>query len=378
MKKRLFLSICLLIAVLGLTILFMPAFIPRALLYGHVNINDYNIFSNREVKSGPAIPWANDSLYNELPIDTSSLRTFKSYGTVAYVVVKNNKIIHEEYWDGYNDSSYSNSFSMAKSIISLLIGCLVDDGKIKSLDQSVSDFLPEFKQTEGKTLHIKDLLTMSSGIDWDESYSSLFSPTTQAYYGQDLPGQMFSLHVKDQPSIRFNYQSCNPQILGLIIERASGKHIADYASEKLWKPLGAEHPALWCLDKEDGTEKAYCCFNTNARDFARIGQMVLDSGRFANRQIVSKQYIVEATSPALWLKDEDGNACDQYGYLFWMLTYKGHKVVYARGILGQYIFIIPSLNPVIVRLGEQRSNLFKHNVPDDVFVYLDAAFHLIN
>jgi CubicO group peptidase (beta-lactamase class C family) len=217
---------------------------------------------------------------------------------------------------------------------------------------------------------------MSSGIDWDEGYSSLFSPTTKAYYGSQLADQMLSLTVKSEPGKVFNYQSCDTQLLSMIIEKISGKTLSEFASEKLWKPLGAEHPALWSLDHSGGIEKAYCCFNSTATDFARIGQMVLDSGQFNNQQIVSKDYLKMATSPASWLKREDGNPLDYYGYQFWMLTYKEHKVVYARGILGQYIFIIPSLNTVAVRLGTSRSEKRVNNLPQDIFTYLDAAFVL--
>jgi CubicO group peptidase (beta-lactamase class C family) len=218
---------------------------------------------------------------------------------------------------------------------------------------------------------------MSSGLDWAEGYSSLFSPTTKAYYGSHLADQVLALKIKTEPGKIFDYQSCNTQLLGLIVEKASGKKLSEYASEKLWKPLGAEQPAFWSVDRADGDEKAYCCFNSTATDFARIGQMVLDSGKFNNQQIVSKAYLKQATSAASWLMGEDGSALDYYGFQFWLLTHKGHKVIYARGILGQYIFIIPSLDAVVVRLGTDRSKEYVNHVPKDVLAYLDAAFELI-
>ncbi len=359
-------------------ILIAPAYTWKALLHGHAKINNYTIFENRLVSPGQGIPWQHDSLYNSIKIDSSLLSTFDSYGTTAFVVIHNNKILHEQYWDGASDTTRSNSFSAAKSIVSLLIGCLVDEGKIKDLDQPITGYLPDFKNTNGFTLRIKDLLTMSSGLDWDEGYSSLFSPTTKAYYGSQLEEQILDLKITSQPGKIFSYQSCNTELLGLIIGKVTGKTLSEYASEKLWKPLGAEHSALWSLDHAGGVEKAYCCFNSTATDFARIGQMVLDSGQFNNQQIVSKAYLKQATAPATWLKGEEGGPLDYYGYQFWMLTHKGHKVVYARGILGQYIFIIPSLNAIVVRLGAERSKVQVRNVPSDIFIYLDAAFALIN
>ena len=377
MKKRT-IRILLILAVFSLLVIIsLPGHYKRALVYGHANIDDFKIFENRIVSNSQGFPWQHDSMYNFQTIDPAKLTIFDTFGTTAFVVIRDKKIIHEEYWDGASDTTRSNSFSVAKSIVSLLVGCLVDEGKIKSLDQPITDFLPDFKNTNGFSLSIKDLLTMSSGIDWDEGYSSLFSPTTKAYYGSQLAEQMLDLNVAKEPGKIFEYQSCDTQLLALIIEKITGKTLSENASEKLWKPLGAEHPALWSLDRVDGIEKAYCCFNSTATDFARIGQMVLDSGQFNNQQIISKEYLKQATTPASWLKGEDGNPLNYYGYQFWMLTHKGHKVVYARGILGQYIFIIPSLNTVAVRLGTARSEKRINNLPEDIFTYLDAAFAMV-
>jgi len=358
--------------------LLAPVHLRKAIINGHANIDDYKLFENRVVENAESIPWQLDSLYNQYKIDSARLAVFELYGTTAYVVIKDKKIVHEKYWDGGSDTTRSNSFSVSKSIISLLIGCLVDEGKIKSLEQSITDFLPEFKNTNGFTLKVRDLLTMSSGIEWNEGYSSLFSVTTEAYYGNNLKELVLDLNVKSEPGKIFSYQSCNTQLLGLIIETLSGKTISAYAAEKLWKPLGAEHPALWSIDSENGIEKAYCCFNSTATDFARIGQMVLDSGQFNNRQIISKQYISQATSPATWLKGADNVSCYYYGYQFWMTPYKGENIVYARGILGQYIIIVPSKNAVIVRLGTDRAKDFLNYAPNDFYTYLDTAFEMLD
>jgi CubicO group peptidase (beta-lactamase class C family) len=376
MKSGFSKSLVVLTIIIVLGIILMPGYLRKALIYGHVGIDDYTIFQNRIIKKGHAIAWNNHKNYNRATISAPDSIYFRQFGTVAFLVVKNDSILFEEYWDGYSDSSYSNSFSMAKSIISLLIGCLYDEGKIKSLDQPVSDFLEESQDTRLGKIHIRDLLTMSSGLDWDEAYSSAFSKTTQAYYGNDLAKLVTRLETKSAPGKIFNYQSCDTQLLGMIIEKASGKHISDYASEKLWQPLGAEHDAIWSLDRKNGLEKAYCCFNSNARDFARIGQMILDSGQFSGRQILSSSYIRQAASPASWLKDKYGKSCDYYGYHIWMLNYKGMKVTYARGILGQYIFMIPAKNMVIVRLGTKRDEKKIGSVPEDVFRYLDIALKI--
>ena len=377
MKKKIIHILLYFSVGLLLVLSFTPRYVRSALIHWYANIDDYKIFENRVVLNANPIPWQHDSLYNVMKIQPAEQAAFDSFGTTAFVVIRDKKIVHEEYWDGTTDTTRSNSFSVAKSIVSLMIGCLIDEGKIKSVEQPITDFLPDFKNSNGFNLRIKDLLTMSSGLDWNEGYSSLFSPTTEAYYGSHLADQVLSLNVKEEPGKVFNYQSCNTQLLSLVIEKVTGKTLSEFASEKLWKPLGAEHPALWSLDRADGVEKGYCCFNSTATDFARIGQMVLDSGQFNNQQVVSKSYLKEATSPATWLKGENGGPLDYYGYQFWILTHKGHKVVYARGILGQYIFIIPSLDAVVVRLGTERSKIQLRHVPKDIFTYLDTAFAMV-
>ncbi len=371
---RILVSVALLLAA---TWFLAPSYLRNAIRYGHPGIDDYRIFANRKIEAGNPIPWPLHRNYNQQQLPDSSLKEFSGYGTVAFLVIRNDSILHEEYWDGYSDSSLSNSFSAAKSIVSLLIGCLADEGKIRSLQQPVTDFLPQLDKDVYGKIRIEDLLTMSSGLSWDESYSDAFSITTKAYYGNNLPGLVSRLKAATLPGKIFNYQGCNTQLLGMIVEKASGMHMAEYASEKLWKPLGAEHDALWSLDSEDGSEKAYCCFNSNARDFARIGQMLLDSGRFNGQQVLSEEYIRKACSPASGLMDKHGRPCDYYGYHIWLLDYRGLKISYARGILGQYIFVIPEKNAVVVRLGTKRSDQKTGAHPNDVFTYLDAALGIL-
>ena len=161
-------------------------YIYKALLYNYVNIDDLNLFHTRTVKAGAGEPWAFGSDYNKNPLTDDLRKALEEYESVAFLVVKEDSIRTEEYWDSYSKGSVSNSFSVAKSIVSILVGIALDEGKIKSLDQPVCDFLPEFCDDQSRQLTIRHLLMMSSGFNWDESYTSLFGPTTKAYYGTDL------------------------------------------------------------------------------------------------------------------------------------------------------------------------------------------------
>ncbi len=375
--KRFLKIIVIILIVLGIAFLIAPSYLLKAIIYQYAGIDDQYKFDIRVVKAGKAIPWKVSVNYNKYKLTDTIHKSIEAYKTIAYLVIQNDSIKYEEYWDHYSDSSVTNAFSATKSIISLLIGIAIDEGKIKSVDQKVIDFFPEFAEGYGKDLTIKNLLTMSSGLNWDESYGSPFSKTTQAYYGNDLKKLIMSLKVVEQPGKIFDYLSGNSQLLGFILEKATGKHLSDYASEKLWQPLGAEHDAIWYLDKKDGMEKSYCCFSSNARDFARIGQMVLDSGRYNGKQIISYQYLAQALTADTFLFDNNKQAVDYYGYQWWIVDYNGMKIPFARGILGQYIFVIPQLNAVVVRLGHKRDSVYKNNMPLDVYTYLDAAMEVL-
>lgn len=351
----------------------------KALVYQTADIDDYKIFHNRTVKNGEVQHWLNHKRYNSFKLEDKQLAVFDEYKSVAFLVIRDGKMLSENYWNGYNESSIVNSFSATKSIISLLIGIALDEGRIESLDQKVGHFLPQFKQGDlNKELTIRHLLLMSSGSNWKEQYASPFSITTRAYYGRNLKRLTKRINIDNEPGIYFEYMSGNTQLLSFVLQEATGKKVADYASEKLWQPLGAENEALWCLDKKNGDEKAYCCFTATARDFAKIGQMVLNKGKWNGKQIISEKYLSEALKPATFLKDKESNqSIDYYGYHWWVIHHKGMEIPYARGIMGQYVFVLPKYNAVVVRLGHKRDKTYKNGHPIDTFKYLDIALEML-
>jgi CubicO group peptidase (beta-lactamase class C family) len=169
--------------------------------------------------------------------------------------------------------------------------------------------------------------------------------------------------------------SGNTELLAFVLEKATGKSISEYASEKLWIPIGASKSAFWSLDHKDGVEKAYCCFNSNARDFARIGALYMHGGNWHGLQIVPEDYVKNSIVPANLL-DEENKPNDRYGYSWWMLDYKNMHIYYARGILGQYVVAIPEKNILMVRLGHKRSKEKINDHPKDLYTYIDAALDL--
>lgn len=375
MKKvaRYFLySILLIIAVFSIyAVASGRTYLFKAVWYNFADIDDYKKFTNNTVTTDLHQPWDTAKAYNTRTMPDSLGKMLKELSTVAVLVIKNDSLLFEGYDEGYNDSSWSGSFSVAKSITSLLIGAAIKEGKIHSVQDPVGNYLPEFATGKKATVKIVDLLTMSSGSDWDESYSNPLSVTTEAYYGSDIYATATGVNIVRDPGTLHSYKSGDTQLLGLIVEKATGKSLSAYAAEKLWQPLGAEHPALWSTDHTGGHEKAYCCFNSNARDFARLGQLMLDSGRWKGNEIITPDYYQASIKPCL-INDESGHPCDYYGYQWWIVPNQP-DIFYARGILGQYIIVIPQKKLVVVRLGKKRSSVRINGAPAEVNALIQWA-----
>lgn len=376
--KKSYKVLAIILGVFVVLFLSMPNYVKKAVWHLGPSINDYKIFDNRIIEAGEYQPWQEAENYNDFKLPDSIREKIESYKPIAWLVIQNEKIVYEEYWEDYDENSFSNSFSAGKSVVSLLVGIALDEGKINSLDQHVGEFIPAYNEGSRKELTIRDVLTMSSGLNWQETYTTPFSPTARAYYDTDISSLMINLDIIETPGVTFEYLSGNTQILAMVVEAATGQRISNYASDKIWKHIGARHDALWNLDHEDGMEKAYCCFNTNVQDFARFGQLVLNKGMWNGKRIISEEYLSEATSPKTYLIDKKTrDSVNFYGFQWWIINYKGNQIPYMRGILGQYIFSIPGKNAVVVRLGHERSKEYIGHHPKDVYDYLDAAFLLL-
>jgi CubicO group peptidase (beta-lactamase class C family) len=363
--KRVFLFLLALVAVFSVYALATgKTWLFTAVYYNFANIDDYKKFSNNTVAAAKPQPWNISTEYNKTAYPDSLNELLEDLGSVGVLMIKNDSVVFEKYWDGYSDSSLSGSFSMAKSITSLLIGVALKEGKIGSILDPVGQYLPEFAGTGKIGVRIVDLLTMSSGTDWNESYINLFSVTSEAYYGSDVYKAATGVQMETKPGTLHKYKSGDTQLLGLILEKVTGKSLSEYASEKLWQPMGAEHPALWSTDHEKGNTKAYCCFNSNTRDFARIGKLMLDSGKWKGTAIIDSIYYMQSIT-ACGITDEKGRACDYYGFQWW-IDPEHPEIFYARGILGQYIIVIPSKKTIIVRLGKMTSPVRVNTVPREV------------
>jgi CubicO group peptidase (beta-lactamase class C family) len=236
---------------------------------------------------------------------------------------------------------------MAKSFASILIGCAIDDGFIKSEYQPVTDYVPELKKNGFDKVQIKHLLQMTSGMD----YAEPGFPTglhSHFYYGDNLEERCLELELEEEPGMRFLYKSGEAQLLGLILSRViKPRTITYYMQEKLWDPLGMEHDGRWTIDSEEnGLEKTFCCIASNARDFSKLGRLYLNKGNWNGKQVVSEEWVNKSTQ----IDSSDGSAW-YYQYQLWIAS-KESRAFYALGHLGQMMYIDPTTNVIIVRLGK--------------------------
>ena len=377
MKKFLLWLIAILATIVLLLYIFDVDYLLKAVRVVYLNgkttayLDDYTYFENRVIKKGTSQPWAVHKEYNKVKATQRLEETHKTLGTVAYLIIKNDSIWHESYYDGYGKDSKSNSFSMAKTVVTAAMFKAIMEGKIKSLDQKVSDYFPEFGKGKAAALTVGDLSSMASGLDWDEKYSSAFSITTRAYFGDHLEETMLNVGVNRDSGKEFEYVSGATQLLAMVIVKATGQHLSDYVSDKFWKPMGADNDALWQLDHKDGIEKSYCCIGSNARDFARFGKLFKHMGNWNGQQLLDSTAVQKMITPRF-------PSSPQYGYGLWLNDYLGKKMYYLRGHLGQFVIVIPEDDIIIVRLGHTKG-LQTETDPhsNDFYVYVDEAYKMM-
>ena len=340
---------------------------------GHITafIDDWRFFPTRKIENGKVWEWPLHKDYNKVKPTENLLSEHKRMETVAFLVFVNDSLWSEHYYEGYHKDSLSNSFSMAKSMTEALLGKAIKDGYLK-MDDKVKKYIPKLQGKYADELTVADVASMSSGSDWVEDYYNPFHITTEAYFTDDLNRLMLEdVRIDSKPGQRFKYLSGDTQLMGMIVSAATGMTLSEYMSKSFWKPMGARKYALWTLDKPEGMEKAFCCINSNARDFARFGKLYLHKGNWEGEQILDTAYVEKSLSPRL-------KSSPYYGYSWWLANYKGKKIAYMRGVLGQYVIIIPEDRLMIVRLGKKR-DFYPNGKPHsrDFYIYIDEVYEML-
>jgi CubicO group peptidase (beta-lactamase class C family) len=320
--------------------------IARAIVWMEADTDDYKRFPARPIEAP-----ARAVSFERQPIDLGTLEVsgrpldelLSSTDTTAFLVLRGDRLVYERYFGGDDRESIQTSFSVAKSFASALVGIALRDGAIASVDDPITRYLPELLERDPRfeRITIAHLMAMTSGLRYDEN-GLPWGDDAETYYGTDLRElALVDTEMVEPPGTRWHYNNYNPLLLGMILERTTGMPVAEYLERDLWRPLGAEFDASWSLDSEDsGFEKMESGINARAIDFARLGVLYLNDGRWHGRQLVPRSWVRESTSPV--------GGVPHYGYWWWLES--GGSFL-ASGNLGQFVFVDPRHDVVIARFG---------------------------
>ena len=349
--------------------MYSPLFLGRVLTHWDSSVNDYKVFPKRVIqKSQNPYTYAQDvnPTLKDLVVDYSNKKKtlsefVKSTDTTSFIIAKNDIIIYEQYANGFNSNSIFTSFSMAKSIVSLLIGKAIENGNIKSVDEPIANYIDEFENKEiGKTT-IEELLLMRSSIAYEEDKALWFGDDTLTYWHSDLRKLALShTRLTDKYKGKFHYNNYHPLLLGIILERSTGVSVSKFFEREIWQKIGAEEDASWSLDSDkSGFEKMESGINFRAVDFLKIGSMVLHDGYWNKNQVIDRQWLRFSTLCEFPIDQSEYNgtflANKNVGYKYmWYSTpsEKGDGDIIAWGKSDQILYISPSNNLVILRTGK--------------------------
>ena len=328
--------------------------LARAVIWRESDVGDQHRFPARRIPAGARASPLPRAAEADLVVsgEGKGLDEFlRETDTLAFVVVHEDRLVYERYFDGATRENLQTSFSAAKSFVSTLVGIAIDAGLIGSVGDPITEYLPELaaRDPEFRQITLHDLLTMSSGIRWREGGFPSLGDDTYTYYGVDLRDVALNrVRIDGPPGVAWQYNDYNTLLLGLVLERTTGTSVANFMATRLWQPLGAEADATWNLDSErSGFEKMESGLNARPVDYARFGLLFLHDGEWNGRRILSKDWVRAATRAGT---RTDPAYYANYRYFWWLDPDRPGRF-YAFGKYGQYVYVAPDAETAVVRFG---------------------------
>jgi len=352
---------------LGLALSRSPEYVYRAYVWGDSDIFDYEKFPSRPIENAaPAFHFKQATPAEAFVPPEGFEAMLEASGTSGFLILQDDRLLYEAYFNGFERDSWFTSFSVAKSFDSALIGIALSEGLIGSVDDPVITYIPELAGRGLDGLTIRNLLKMDCGVRYRESdlldILAMQGDDSKTYYMPDLRALALTILPSGEPlGPCFLYNNYHPILEGMILERVTGMTVSEYMQARLWKPLGMEYPATWSINREgDGLEKMESGLNARAVDFAKFGRLYLNLGRWEGQQILPEAWVRESTAPEPGeVRPQTGGdryaEPDGYYQYHWRGT-KRENGLYdyaAAGHLGQYTFVRPDQNLIIVRLGTE-------------------------
>ena len=323
-------------------------------------------------------PWPEGPLWGKVELDEAGQAWLEDSKTASFLVIQHDSLVYESYLRGHDATTLTNSFSMVKSITAMAVGLAVQQGLIDE-QAPVSTYLPRFAEGDGASLTVQELLQMRSNIPFGEDYKDPFGFQAKAYYRDDNRTLLEPYRVEGDPGTVFHYQGGNTMLLAEILDVVREGNLSQDIANGLWEQMGARHDAFWGLDGDpaDGAvERAFAQYYATTRDYARFGQMLLDTGAWKGQQLLDKGYVTRMITPVNQLTDEV--ATTYYGYQIWLgTTDDGLPFSIMEGLRGQMVITVPALDLVVVRTGYTKSKGKKRHLPEDIYTVIDLARSLL-
>jgi CubicO group peptidase (beta-lactamase class C family) len=355
----------------GVFALTSPTVFVRLITYPHldpVTAVDWHRPQEKVVgRPGTSLPRAAPGAHGiDEEVLEQAIRYASETDSLALLVVHEGKLVLEEYYGGHTAGTRVNTASTAKTLLALAVGIAIQEGAISSVHAPAVRYLDEWAGDRRSGITVKNLLRMTSGLRNDDNMLNPFSDLVQAHLGDDLAEVVLEIPAEHPAGKRFEYSNFNTQLLAILLERATGTRLADYLGDRLWRHLGTQPAAVW-LDREGGNAHAYCCFMATARDWARVGLLLLNQGRVGSKQVVPASWIEQMRTPCplepafgmhLWL----GHPPADPQRVQRPRPYVSEDVMYLNGRHDNRVFVLPSRRLVIVRIGMHSSRW------DDVYL----------
>ena len=352
------------------------------IIYNIPDITDYRIFPYRIIHHAPGsiFYFTRSDHINDLGKEVKANNNYllpdfvtldeyiASSKTAAFLIIRNDTLLYEKYNRNYQENSIFNIFFITKAFMTTLVGIAIDEGLISSVDQAITDYIPELTKIEGfHEITIRHLLLHTSGIKFSDTKFNPFSDNARYYYGRNLRKLVRKAKLYEKPGKEIRYSSANVQLLGLMLERATGTDISTYLQEKVWQKIGMQYDARWNVDnrRKKPVEKCFSNLNCTAIDLAKLGRLYLNNGYWDNQPILSEKFIYEATCR----DTTDGSSLNfQYNFSPGPRPYDSF---YASGLFGQLLLIHPGENIIIVRVGEPDLNYNPQFIRNNIFRIID-------
>jgi CubicO group peptidase (beta-lactamase class C family) len=363
--------------------------LARAIVWGESDTGDHRRFPARPVAAGPErfdfrrpadgarVPPAAVRTVSVQDGDQRVERDLEQFlaasDTTAFLIVRGDTLLYEGYFNGADHDSVQTSMSMAKSVLSALVGIAIGEGRIGSVDDPITRYVPELGERDRRfgQITLRHLLTMTSGLRYDES-GGPWGDDTATYYAPDLRAlALTKTEVVEEPGRRFHYNNFNPLLLGLALERATGTSVSAYLEAKLWQPLGMEADGSWSLDSEaSGFEKLESGLNARAADFARFGLLFARDGAWQGRQLVPRAWVNDRTLVPTGFARAPAPG---YQYFWWVQDDRRPPARFALGKYGQHLYVVPDSDLVLVRFGRDAGYPHWPELLDDLARRLDQS-----